>query len=64
MAGCAYPFPSPAASAAWRPQARRRSPADPSVASASLLPGALLRTLPLPASEELLLPATPSTSAI
>lgn len=54
------PFPSSPASAAWRPPARRRGPADPSVASASLLPRALLRTLLLPTSEELLLPATPS----
>lgn len=40
----ASPGPSPAASAAWRRPARRRSPADPSVASESLLPRALLRT--------------------
>ncbi|XP_032337161.1 uncharacterized protein LOC116664121 [Camelus ferus] len=58
------PRPSAAASAAWRPPGRRRGPADPAVASASLLPRALLCALPLATSEELLLPATPGASVI
>lgn len=57
---------SPAASAAWRPPARRRGPADPSVASASLLPGALLRpslSPPLKSYSFQQLPAPQSSSS-
>lgn len=63
----AHPRPrwSTAASAAWRPPPWRCGPADPAVASASLLSrGARLRAFSLPTFEELFLPATPSASLV